>query len=274
MAEADLADDFAHRAGLTVAGMERARRAAEGDLRDELGEVFDIEHAAPVFVFGKYGQFARQRPQRVVVALAAVAIDHGRAQDGRAEAVALQRAQRVLRVQLALPIGVDGRGRRFGRNKAALARPGRLTKDDHAGEKDEVRAAVGFGLLRQIPRQLEVDGSVRVGERRVGADVGDARRVDDAVVSGQIEVFPPPAAHADGLRAHAGKLAQAAQGRRGDEAASAGDENVRHPSSPPRARARPRARRRGAVRSGTFRKSTSDRSRSSFSAHIRRPDAP
>ena len=230
--------------------MERARGAVQRDPADQLGKIFHIEHAATVFEFRKDRQSARQRDQRVVIAPATGAVDHRRAENSDAEGVVRQRVERVFRVQLALAVGVGRSGRRVGRDGSARAGRRCLTKDDHAGQKDELAHAVRFGLGGQLGGQTVVDQIVLFRQRRVGSDVGDASAVEHRVVSGEIHGFPAVATQADGGAVKfRRRLLHPRANRAADEAVSAGDQQLRHRASPPlRAGPRPRGRRRGEAR--------------------------
>ena len=211
--------------------MKGALRPVERSPADQLGQVANVEHASPVVEFREHRQSLRQPHQRVVVALAAAPVDHRQPQDRHAEAIARQTAQRVLRVELALPIGVCGRGSRLRADLPAHAGGRSLAEHDDARQEDELPDAACLRARGQIRSQPVVDRVVLRIQRAVRPNVRNPRRVQHAVVPGKVDLPPRAVAHARHPGLHGRIALQPRAHRVSDEAVRPRNQHS-HPARP------------------------------------------
>lgn len=167
----------------------------------EFHQVPDVEHAAAVLDFREYGQFLREFAEQRIVALAVLAENHGRAEDNHLECVAVQRADAVLGLHLAVAVAVRGVHGGVAGNQLFFANGGAVTVHNGAAHKYELLYASVFRLLGAFHSQVGVHGIIEfcafVADLAVIA-VGNTRHVVNGIVLAKIVAAPGVANHVEG----------------------------------------------------------------------------
>ena len=167
----------------------------------EFHQVPDVEHAAFVLDLGECGQFAGQFAEQRVVALAVLAKYHGRAQNHHLEGVAVQRADAVFGLHLAVAVAVGGVHGGVAGNQLFFAYGGAVAVHDGATHKNELLYAGVFRLLGAFHGQVGIYGVVEfcafVADLAVIA-MGDSCHVINGIVLAKIVAAPGVANHVEG----------------------------------------------------------------------------
>ena len=143
----------------------------------EGAEIFDTQDASSVVDVGKDRRLPDKGDQQGIVSLAALAEDHGRAQDADLEALILKRLQPGLRLQLGAAV-MRGRAGLGARRDHALVQPVHA----HRAHVDELPDAFGLRLAGDSQRQVSVDFIILGRVLCRLPHMGKPRRVKDRVV--------------------------------------------------------------------------------------------
>lgn len=195
-------DDLTSIAVLRVLRPEGAMFAVFYHQAHEFHKVPDVEHAALVLDFRESGQLAGQLAEQRVVALAVLAEYHGRAQNHHLEAFAVQRADAVFGLDLAVAVAVGGVHGSVTGNQLFLANRGAVAVHDGAAHEDELLHAGVFRLLGAFHGQVGVHGVVEfrafIANLAVVA-VGDSCHVVNGIVLAKVVAAPGVANHVEGI---------------------------------------------------------------------------
>ena len=231
-------DDLAGVAVLRVLRPEGAVFAVFNHQANEFHQVPDVEHAALVLDLRECGQFAGQLAEQRVVALAVLAEYHGRAENHHLEGVAVQRADAVFGLYLAVAVTVGGVHGGIAGNQLFLAYRGAVAVDDGAAHEYELLYAGVFRLLGAFHGQVGVHGVVEF--RAFVADlaaiaVGDSRHVVNGIVLAKVVTAPGVANHVEGIHlvlAREFGLSEVVGEGGADVTVRAGDEDAYHLQAP------------------------------------------
>jgi len=198
----DKRDDFARVAILRVLRPERSVFVVLDHQTDEFHEVPDVEHAAAVFDFRECRQFACKPAEQGIVALAALAEYHGRAENHDLERVAVERANAVFGLHFAVAIAVRGVHRSVAGNNLRLANWGAVAIYNGTAHEDKLLDSGFFCSDSAGHGKVCVYGVIEF--RTFFANlavvaVGDSRNVIDGVVTAEIKTFPGVANHVEGI---------------------------------------------------------------------------
>ena len=196
----DKRDDFARVAILRVLRPERSVFVVLDHQADKLHEVADVEHATAVLDFRECRQFACELAEQGIVALAALAEYHGRAENHDLERVAIERANAVFGLHFAVAVAIRGVHRSVAGNNLGLANGSTVTIDNGAAHEDELLNSSFFCSGSAGHGKVCVDGVIEF--RTFFANlavvaVGDSRNVIDGVVTAEIKTFPGVANHVE-----------------------------------------------------------------------------
>lgn len=166
----------------------------------KLHEVADVEHGALVAHRGEHGQLARQGGELGEVALAAFAVDHGRAENDDTEGRILELAQADFRLHFAVAIEIGGGDGGVAGDVFALADGGAVAIHDGAAHEDELRHALGLGLGGGFDGKLGVDFVVEglaLLAHVPGIGMGDAGNMVHGIVPGEAVIAPAAVNHVE-----------------------------------------------------------------------------
>lgn len=159
----------------------------------EFHQVPDVEHAALVLDFREYGQFAGKLAEQRVVALAPLAEYHWRAENHHLESVAVQRADAVFCLNLAVTIAVRWVHGGIARDKFWIANGGAVAIDDGAAHEYELFYAGVLRFLGAFHSQVGIYSVIElcafVADLAVIA-VGDSCHVVNGIVLAKIKATP------------------------------------------------------------------------------------
>lgn len=196
----DGGDDFARIAVLRVLRPECPAFVVFDHQAHEFHQVPDVEHAAAVLDFREYGQFLREFAEQRVVALAVLAENHGRAEDDHLERVAVQRADAVLGLHLAVAVAVRGVHGGVAGDDFLLADGGAVAIHDGAAHEYELLDSGLFRALGAGHGEVGVHGVVELGAFFADGPaiaVGDSGNVIDCVVVAEVVGTPSIANHVE-----------------------------------------------------------------------------
>lgn len=200
----------------------------------KLHEVADVEHGALVAHRGEHGQLARQGGELGEVALAAFAVDHGRAENDDTEGRIRELAQADFRLHFAVAIEIGGRDGGVAGDMFALADGGAVAIHDGAAHEDELRHALSLGLGGGFDGKLGVDFVVEglaLLAHVPGIGMGDTCDMVHGIVSGEAGVAPAAIHHIDsGDAVELGPLRKVFLKRGAYVAVRAGDKDFLHSS--------------------------------------------
>ena len=215
-----------------VLGPEETGGPVVDEQPDELHEVPDVEHRAPVGDLGEERQLAGQLIQRREVALAAGPVDHRRTQDGDRKRRVRKLLQPEFRLQLAVAVAIRGLRRGVLGDDLVLADGRAVAIDDGGAHEDELADTGGLRLPGGLDGQLCIDLVVEclpLLRNLAGVGMGDARHVIDRVVAGEGALPPRAVDHVDGIHAILlWPLREVLFERGADVAVGAGDQDATH----------------------------------------------
>lgn len=193
-------DDFAGVAVLRVLRPKCSAFAVFDHQAHEFHEVPDVEHAALVFDFREYRQFAGKLAEQRVIALAPLAEYHGRAEDYHLECVAVQRTDAVFGLNLAIAVAVCWVHGGITCDKFGLANGCAVAIHDGTAHENELLDAGVFCLLgafySQVGIYCVIEFCAFVAYLAVIA-VGDSCHVINCIVLAKIKATPGIANHVE-----------------------------------------------------------------------------
>lgn len=196
----DKRDDFASIAVLRILRPEGAAFAVFNHQADELHEVSNVEHATLVRDFRKNGEFLGELAQKRIVAPAALAENHGRAENHDLERIAVERTKAIFSLDFAIAVAVRGVYRGIARNELFLADGSAVAIHDGTAHEHKLLHAGFFCLGRTFYGEVRIDGVIEfctfLADFSVVA-VGDSRHMIDSVVLAEIVATPSVANHVE-----------------------------------------------------------------------------
>ena len=194
-------DDLAGVAILRVLRPEGTMFAVFHHQAHEFHQVPDVEHAAFVLDLRECGEFSGQFAEQRVVALAPLAEYHGRAEYHHLEGVAVQRADAIFGLHLAVTVAVGGVHGGVAGNQFLFAYGSTVAIHNGAAHEYELLYAGVFRLLGAFHGQVGVHGVVEfcafVADLAVVA-VGNSCHVVNGVVLAKVVAAPGVANHVKG----------------------------------------------------------------------------
>ena len=194
-------DDLAGVAVLRVLRPEGAVFTVFNHQAHEFHQVPDVEHAALVLDFRERGEFLGQLAEQRVVALAPLAEYHGRAEYHHLEGVAIQRADAVFGLNLAVAVAVGGVHGGVAGNQLFFANGGAVAIHNGAAHEYELLDTSLFRLLGAFHGQVGVHGVVKfrafIANLAVVA-VGNSCHVVNGIVLAKVVAAPGVANHIEG----------------------------------------------------------------------------
>lgn len=193
-------DDLTGVAVLRVLRPEGAVFAVFHHQAHEFHQVPDVEHAALVLDFREYGQLACKFAEQRVIALAVLAEYHGRAKNHHLKGVAIQRADAVFCLNLAVAIAVGWVHWGVARDEFWLPDGCAVAIDDSAAHEYELFYA---GVLRLLSAFHGEVGIYRIVElcaffaNLAVVAVGDSCHMVNGVVQAKIKATPSIANHVE-----------------------------------------------------------------------------
>lgn len=200
----------------------------------EFHEVPDIKHAAAVLNIREHREFLCELAEQRVVSLAALAENHGRAENNHLECIAVQRADAVFGLNLAVAVAVRGVHRGVARNDFGLANGSAVAIHNGAAHEYKLLDASFFCALGTSHGEVGIHGVIEFGAFFADSPViavGDSRNVIDSIVAAKVEGLPSFANHVeriDLIQACKFRLREVVGKGRADVAVSAGDEDFSH----------------------------------------------
>lgn len=193
-------DDFASIAVLRILRPECTAFAVFNHQADEFHEVPDVEHATLVRDFRENREFLCKLAQKRIVALAALAKNHGRAKNHDFERIAVKWAQPVFSLDFTVAVTVRGIHRGVACDELFFADGGTVAIHDGAAHEYELFHAGFFCLGRALHGEVRVDSVVEFctffADFSVVA-VGDSSHVIDGIVLAEIKATPSVTNHVE-----------------------------------------------------------------------------
>jgi len=196
----DERDDLAGVAVLRVLRPESAMFAVFDHQAHKFHQIPDVEHAAFILDFREYGQLAGQLAEQRVIALAVLAKYHGRAKNHHFKGVAVQRADAVFGLNLAVAVAVGWIYWGVARDEFWFTDGGAVAVHDGAAHEYELFNASVLCFLGAFHCEVGIYGVVEF--RTFFADftviaMGDSCHVVNGVVLAKVVATPGIANHVE-----------------------------------------------------------------------------
>lgn len=234
MSLGNLCDNFAGVAVLGILGPEGSLFIVLDHQANKFHQVTNVEHATAVIHLGEHRELAGKLAQQRVIALAVLAKDHGRAKDDHLEGVAIQGAQAVFCLDLAIAIAVGRVHRSILVDHLLFANGSAVAIHNGAAHEHKLLYASFFGLGGAGYGKVRVDCIIELGTFLAnGAVIAmcNASHMVHNIVLAKVVLFPGLPYHVESRHlVHASELRfRKVVGKAcANVAVSAGDEDVDH----------------------------------------------